>query len=500
MVDGFRVTGQYHVEVSMKIFASPCRLVFTLATAFLVMTAACSSDKAELDQYGGWTGLQGESTGFFHLEEINGRNWFITPEGNVFFPVAMSHLLSGESYTAATNLFGDDQGPWLRDSLDKARAMGFNCALGGATSPERNLNGFVDLELAESIFREEQFPYAAGVILLKHPWEFVEGETLPDVFDPAYEQLIESRAEAVCPNVKDDPLMMGYYYGFGAFNRSEQWVNHHLSLPPGSAGRNALVDLLADRHEGGVQEFNRVYGTSVKAIEDLKDKEVLAYPKAFERANYPAVGKNLDPTQMADYQAILSHMAVTLYRIAHTAVRRWDTNHLIFGSFIKEWALTGESWKAAAPYVDMIAPQHVNPGISINALADAAGLPMIVSDEDAGFHYPGNTGTLYRGVVSHDARGEIYRANLMRHYKDPQVLGVTYCLCMYDQDGETLKKNLQSGYFDMAGIPRQDLIDTVTQINREVYTHAPHPGTPEEIRELDRALFDLWERYEQKRN
>lgn len=465
--------------------------------AELLLTSACSSSEPELDQYGGWTGIKGEKTGFFHLEEINGRNWFITPDGNVFFPVSMSHLLSGESYTAATSLFGDDDEAWIRDSLAKARAMGYNSSLGGATSPERNLNGFVDLELSEQIFREEKFPYAAGVILMKHPWEFVEGETLPDIFEPAYKQLIESRAEEVCPKVKDDPLMMGYYYGFGAFNRSTQWVNNHLSLPPGSAGRDALVDLLAERHDGDAQKFNSIYGTSVTAIEDLKDREVLAFASEFEGANDPDVGENLDSAQMEDYQAILRHMAVTLYEIAHTAIRRWDNNHLIFGSFIKEWALSGESWKAAAPYVDMIAPQHVNENISINALADAAGLPLIVSDEEPGFYYPNNKGRVYRGVESHDARGEIYQANLMRHYKDPQILGVTYCVNLYDQDGESLKKNQEAGYYDIEGNPRENLIKMVTEINREVYTHTPHPGTREEIGELERTLFDFWDKYQQ---
>ena len=161
-------------------------------------------------------------------------SWFITPQGNVFFPVALSHLLSGESDVACENVYGGDREAWVRGSLANARAMGFNCALGGATSPERNLNGFVDIAESEAIFREEHFPFAVGVILLKHPWEFVEGETLPDIFDPAFEQLIESRAEAACPAAADDPLVMGYYYGFGAFNHSEHWVNHHLSLPPGS--------------------------------------------------------------------------------------------------------------------------------------------------------------------------------------------------------------------------------------------------------------------------
>jgi len=184
-------------------------------------------------------------------------------------------------------------------------------------------------------------------------------------------------------------------------------------------------------------------------------------------------------------------MAVTLYEIAHMAIRRWDTNHLIFGSFIKEWALSGKSWKAAAPYVDMIAPPHVNENISINALADAAGLPLIVSDEEPGFYYPNNKGRVYRGVESHDARGEIYQANLMRHHKDPQILGVTYCVNLYDQDGESLKKNQEAGYYDIEGNPREKLIKMVTEINREVCTHTPHPGTREEIGELERTLFDL---------
>ena len=469
------------------------------ALASLAFAVVGCTGSADLDQYGGWTGIQGQKTGFFHLEEIEGRNWFITPEGNVFFPVGLSHMLSGESKTAAEKLFGDDKEAWIRDTLAKARAMGFNAALGGATSPERNLNGFVDVELAERIFREENFPYAAGVILLKHPWEFVEGETLPDIFSPEFRQLVESRAEAVCPKVKDDPLVMGYYYGFGAFNRSEQWVNNHLSLPPGSPGRDALVDLYVDRYEGDAEKFNQVYGTSLGSINDLRDRETIAYSSDFFRANYPDVGATLDPNQMADYQAILSHMAVTLYDMAHTAIRRWDTNHLILGSFIKEWSITGDSWKAAAPYIDLIAPQHVNEDISVNALADAAGLPMILSDEDAGFHYPGGEGTLYNGVVSHDARGEIYRANLLRHYKDPQVVGVTYCACMYDQDGATLAKNNQNGYIDIDGNPREKLIETVTAINGAVYEHTPHPGTREEIRALEQALFETWKKYDQKR-
>lgn len=454
----------------------------------------CLAAEKKLDHYGGFTAIKGKKTGFFHLEKIDGRHWFINPEGNVFFPVGLSHLYSGESDVACQNVYGGDSDAWLADSLAKARAMGFNCALGSASSPERNLNGFVDLDKAEALFREQNFPYAVGVILIKHPWEFVDGETLPDIFHPEYKALIESRAKAVCPKYKDDPLVVGYYYGFGAFNRADQWVNHHLSLPAGSPGREAIIDLLSKRYKGDVAAFNKAYGMSLKQIAELKDKEVLAYEKAYERRNFPFMNKSLDPQLLGDFEAIIAHMCVTLYKIGHDAIRKWDSNHLILGSFIKEWALTEDSWKAAAPYVDLIAPQHVNRDIDVNAIASAVDLPIVFSDEYFGFHFP-NKRLGHAGVVSHEARGEIYRANLMRHYKDPQVVGVTYCACMFDQGGETLKKDNQNGFYSIKGEPRPELIKSVTETNQAVYEHTTRPANPAQLKALHDQLFETWDKH-----
>ena len=465
------------------------RLTFTLIGLFLVSLAATA---AEFDSYGGWTQIKGNRTGYFHLEKINGRHWFVTPEGNVFFPVGLSHMYSGESDLACENVYGGDQNAWLADTFNKARAMGFNCALGSATSPERNLNGFVDVTKAEELFRKAKFPFTVGVILLKHPWEFVEGETLPDIFDPSYKALIESRAAVICPQYRNDPLVIGYYYGFGAFNKADQWINEHLSFPPGSPGRNALVDILIQQYENDAKAFNKVYGTSLKRIADLKSTEQLSYEKAYERRNYPAIRRGLDPQKLRDFEAIISHMCITLYRLGHDAIRRHDQKHLILGSFIKEWALTAESWKLAAPYVDMIAPQHFNSDISVNKLAEAVDLPIIFSDEYFGFFHPNLGGNKHASVNSHDARGEIYQANLLRHCKDPFTLGVTYCACMFDQGGETLKKGMQNGFYSLQGEPRTKLIQSVTDINRNIYQHASDPASEGELQSLRNQLFDLW--------
>lgn len=471
---------------------STVRRIATLAIVLPLLFCALPTLGAELDKYGGWTGVQGEKTGFFHLEKIDGRHWFITPDGNAFFPVALSHLYSGESNVACQNCYGGDKEAWMKDSFAKARAMGFNCALGSATSPERNLNGFVEIPKVEALFRENLFPFAVGVILLKHPWEFIEGEDLPDIFAPAYKEMIEGRAKAACPAVKDDPLVMGYYYGFGAFNHAEIWVNQYLSLPVGSPGRDAIVDVLIDRYDNDVKKFNEIYGTSLKRIADLKAGEELVYDKLMERRNYPKMRAQLDPRQVEDFEAILAHMAITLYKIGYDAIRRHDTNHLIFGSFVKEFALSAQTCKAMAPYVDMVAPQHINKDIDVHKLADAAGLPILISDDYFGWHYPGDVGSRHAGLESHDARAEVYKANLMRHLKDPQVLGVTYCCCLFDQGGETLKKNNQNGIYDIHGNPRPKLIQAITEMNSQVYEHAPHPATPEELKVLDKKLYDTW--------
>ncbi|MFK7817754.1 MAG: hypothetical protein AB8G99_03465 [Planctomycetaceae bacterium] len=468
--------------------------------AGVMLTSTLSAQ--ELDKYGGNTNVTGKATGFFHLEKIEGRHWFITPDGNAFFGVALSHLFSGESDLACKNVYGGDADAWMKDSFKKARAMGFNCALGSATSPERNLNGFVNVQKAEALFREANFPFAVGVILLKHPWEFVDGETLPDIFHPDYEQLIRSRAALVCSQYKNDPLCMGYYYGFGAFNKADQWVNHHLSLPPGSPGRKMLADLLIERYDGDVAKFNQVYGSSLKDLAEIKTTFNVTYEKEYERRNYARIRASLNADKLADFEAIVSHMCVSLYRLGHESIRRHDKNHLILGSFIKEWALSLESWKEAAPYVDMIAPQHVNEFISVNKISEATGLPIIFSDEYFGFHYPDyktRKGNVHAGLVSHDARSEVYAANLLRHFKDANVLGVTYCACMFDQGGNTLAKKNQNGFYSLEGKPREKLIDTVTRTNRSVYEHSAKPASPDELQKLHDALFAKWKEHSAKR-
>jgi hypothetical protein len=65
--------------------------------AFLFVFTAVDASRGETvlqhDRYGGVTSLVGTKTGWFHVEEIGGRWYFITPEGNAFFSLGATHAV-----------------------------------------------------------------------------------------------------------------------------------------------------------------------------------------------------------------------------------------------------------------------------------------------------------------------------------------------------------------------------------------------------------------------
>ena len=81
---------------------------FLFVASILVGLLGTTNAQENLDRYGGTTAIKRKATGFFHIEQIDGRNWFITPDGNAFFAVTLSHLFSGESDLACKNVYGGD--------------------------------------------------------------------------------------------------------------------------------------------------------------------------------------------------------------------------------------------------------------------------------------------------------------------------------------------------------------------------------------------------------
>ena len=70
--------------------------MFNSAICLLTSFTMSIMGASDYDEYGGWTAIKGEKTGYFHAERIDRVWWLIDPAGNGFLSKGVNHI----SYTA----------------------------------------------------------------------------------------------------------------------------------------------------------------------------------------------------------------------------------------------------------------------------------------------------------------------------------------------------------------------------------------------------------------
>ncbi|MBA7547425.1 hypothetical protein ES705_39847 [subsurface metagenome] len=88
-----------------------------------------------------------------------------------------------------------------------------------------------------------------------------------------------------------------------------------------------------------------------------------------------------------DAQALLGEIVEQVYQLAYEEIRKYDQNHMIYGSYVKEATFTTEIWQRVAPYIDVIAPQHVSKVFPIEPIVELLGKPALISDQPLGNVY-----------------------------------------------------------------------------------------------------------------
>ncbi|PHR90588.1 MAG: hypothetical protein COA78_34930, partial [Blastopirellula sp.] len=423
-----------------------------------------------------------EKTGFFHTQKIDDRWWLVTPDGHGFFGIGISHPVTGFSEGAVTYSYNGNQEAWLRDGIQKMRDLGYNCVWSGPYSTERIRRGFVNTALAERVYREEKIPHAIHVPLIKHQVELAPGEIRPDVFSEEYAQFVRENVARYVTHNKDNPWIMGYYYGFGSFMRSGMWLNETLDREPGSTGREHLISTLEKRYDGDIQKLNSVYGKKYQSFDDLRQRGGIKYP-----AGYFQVSKN--ESIAADQNALLAEIVEQVHKLGHTEIRKVDSNHMVLGCYVKGITYSPEIWNRIQPYIDVLAPQHFSETNKINPEVKNTGLPALLSDQVFGNVYPETllkSGRTPGPVPDHLDRRVLYYLLSKRLAADPDFIGVSFCACLHDNSHWFSPYDRgQPGFFSIDNEPRSKTIDTAKKANAYIYQSLRHPLDEAEIKKLD---------------
>jgi hypothetical protein len=408
-----------------------------------------------LCRYGGFLGTKAAATGFFRVEQKDGRWWFVDPDGHLFLSLGADVIQPAMvTPVEGREAFFREQPPQAvlpareRDGDYGASFLTWNLL---RRFGESWVDGWIDLTLRrmdawglntvanwsdERLWEAKRKPY---VIPLASWLTEVSYLGLPDVYSDAFAKEADERARRQCAPRRDDPWLLGYFpANEPPFPQKElQTVKLILEGPP-SATRAALQKWLA----AGDTEARR--------------KEFVG--DAFNR----------------------------YVEITSAAVKRHDPNHLDLGMRSGGRPTAAEIRAAGAfdVYSVNIYDEEVS-AARVKEISELTRKPVLIGEFHFGAPGRGLAASLVQ-VRDQKERGKAYRYYVENAFAMPEMVGTHY-FQWADQpstgrfDGE----NYNIGLVDVTDRPYPELVDALKETHRRVLRL--HTGEIEPFRERPAA-------------
>jgi len=386
-------------------------------------------------RYGGYPEMRVGATGFFRVEEIDGRWWFVDPEGHPFLSTGVNGIsaysdtrVSGrESYFEAippgirpgmasfygANLrrrFGEEWEPgWAALTGRRMEAWGLNTAY---------VHGAMPLTVQ---------PRKAFVVTVRDWQAGAAYLGLPDVYADEFAQHADEVAARDCAPRKDDPYLLGYFVG---------------NEPPWPDRESELVDMILAGPATAIQG------------------EALAY---LARGDTPARRRDFVLRAFERYLEIIN-----------AAVRRHDPNHLNLG--LRFGLEPPEDIIAMGRRFDVYSLNvyGVDPTPKMERAYRITGRPTLLGE----FHFGTPGRGLGAGLVQ--ARDQYERGVAYRYYVEqaaalPSMVGAHWFQWL-DQPvtGRMDGENYNIGFIDGTDRPHWEFVAGVQETHRRLY--AVHAG------------------------
>ena len=396
------------------------------------------------DPDGGIYGGQGKpdparATGFFHTALIDGRWWFIDPEGRLFIHQAVTTVRTISTNGAKNALkqrFGS-QDEWAKQTSALLHENGFN-----------GLGGWAD---------DEALHPAANRLVYTRIWNFMStygksrggthqkpGHTgypgdCPFIFDPEFPAFCEEHARTLAAT-RDDPWLLGHFTD-NELPWSLKMLEAYLKLPAGDHGHIAAARWLEKRHGNG---------KSSTAITD------------------------------DDRQDFIAYAAETYFSAVSKAIRKQDPNHLILGARFHSptYKLTG-LFKAAGRHVDVISMNYYHAWTpdpeQIKSWTTGSGKPILITEwyakgADSGLANTSGAGWL---VKTQQDRGLFYQNFTLGLLESRACVGwhwFRYSDNDPDEKGaDPSNRDANKGMVSNRYIPYQPLVDSMKEINHRTF-------------------------------
>ena len=276
-----------------------------------------------------------KATGFFRVEEREGRWTAIDPNGAPFTVLGVDHVqprghfcesLGHAPYGRYVKAHYPNDEAWAVETLERLKSWGFN-ALGAGCDfsllGHRGLIHTIFLSMGDRLCYLDEGDWWIRKCL------FAPCTAFPNVFHPDFQKACEWVAAEKCAKAKDDPWLFGYFIDnelrwWGSGGLDEGMFNAVCALPDGHSAKKALLAFLSTRG----QTPDSWGQTPEGLMKNVKKETKIEF---------------------------LRLVADRYFAVTTAAIRKYDPNHLILGCRFAGMGGAHEIvWRTAAKYCDIV--------------------------------------------------------------------------------------------------------------------------------------------------
>lgn len=447
---------------------------------------------AAFDELGGLAGskeaLNLQATGFFSIQQVNGKPLLVSPQGSAYFSLGVNGLTNNETFTKVTGSIdrqkifewvpsydSEYRGAFIEskdnfsyymankyrktgtmpsfssffsEAVDRIRKWGFNSAGAWGSGSQAKANGL---------------PYTLVLPLngMAKPAEI----KVFDIFADGAEQAIDEAFAKSLPQLADDPLLIGYF--IDNEYHYENFINTVPKLKASKTGlKRRLVQMLQEKY-GDIASFNSSWNTSFKAFTDLNEAPL--YIETREASD--------------DIDQFFRLYLDTYYDTVKRLFKKYDPNHLLLGDRwltlpMQSPKIRGILAEEAGKYLDVISINHYAVNLDVDMLNDvyekSGHKPILLSEWSYGTAEQG-----LAPIVPGAATNEQERAWRYRNYVEgAAALGFVVGTHWFDYVDQAAGgryfegiggEHYNTGLINVADRPYKTFLDGVMQTNRDIY-------------------------------
>lgn len=421
-------------------------------------------------RFGGWVdGPRQEATGFFYTRKLDGKWWFVDPDGYLFW----SHGVVGVNRSTVTPLAGreeffpDPDDLKSRANRDAFRDGGIDFKMANkvrrygkdwrSVSNEVNIGrlkswGVNTIGAWSEVDHKTRHPYT----LIIHPSHQGMGKIrkMIDPFSDDYLSDLRTRLNRIRTH-NENPWLLGVF-----INNELHWhddfviPNEVLSVGNDIPARQAMNAFLMGLYET-IDELNASWASNFENFEDIKGRLGTDFNQNFEK----------------DMRAFLKFYAEEYYRVTAEEFRKVFPNHLYFGSRIHGRAKNNRPvQEAASKYCDVVSFNIYEYSVSDFEPLLEDDKPAIIGEFHFGTASHGVWGTGLRAAFDLDNQGALYERYIRDAARHPHFVGAHWFI-FQDQlatgrfDGE----NFRIGVLRVTDVPYQEMAEAMKDSATSMY-------------------------------